>query len=178
MSIRKGVSCHTDRDGVATFWEDGRRTFTHFQRPFRDSDVQLYPKRFGGQRPDYERDKYSPDQNAHYRLAVYGLATVPKDQLKVMSQRDLQVARRTFIRAQAELNRMKNEVLDKSFEKIIPKIFKETRSSNVVKALKENYKDCYNEPNSLTFSFLGITKEMIITRLTRVGILNPRVFQG
>lgn len=176
------TSCHTNRDGVAIYYEDGRRTFARYEEGFGD---QVYAKKFQGERVDFERDKYTPEQNKHYRLAVYGLGAIPREELKQMKEPELRAARRTFLRAQAELNKMKNEILDRIFEKFIPALFKpkEMRNSegasvpNVSKVLSERCPDSYDEPNTLDFSFLGISKDDIIYRLTSRGILNPAVFE-
>lgn len=169
------ISCHAKADGVALYYEDGRRTFLPFA-PL-DNAHQLYVKPFPlpGERPEYEKDKYTGQQNRHYRLAVYGLGAIPQNELKAMSPRQIKGARSTFMRAQAEINRMKNETLDNSFDKIFIGIFKE--GGKVVKALKTRCTDQYNEVyNVLPLSFLGITKDMVIDRLTQAGILNPKVF--
>lgn len=172
----KKISCHTQREGVALFYEDGTRTFLPFSRI--DNSHQVYAKPFPlkGKKPSYEQDRFTSEQNKYYRLAVYGLGAIPREELNTLNPNQLRAARRTFIKAQAEINRMKNEKLDADFFHIMTKIFK-GKSSKVIQALKGEYSDQHDEVyNTLPLSFLGITKEMVAKRLIEAKILNPRIF--
>lgn len=170
MSQRKIVCCRVHSSGVSMYWNTGHRTFTPF-----DKKVPKKPKR--GFRQEVEKDKYTPEQNAAYRLAVYGLASVPPEELAVMHPRKIKKIKKRFIRSQKEINRMKNEILEKMLNQTMSAVFKESSSSNVVKIFNECYDDCYDEPNTLTFSFLGITKDMIVQRLLAAGILRTEIFK-
>jgi len=168
------VCCCAQGDGVSIHYSDGRRTFIPFVW-IDQHHVKPFPLK--GKRPDYEQDKYTPLQNRHYRIAVYGLATIPKAEIEKMDEKKLKLLRSKFLQAQKEINRMKNEALDRHFFFLMTKVFKEKKSSKVVQMLKAEYSDQHDAVlNTLPLSELGITKDMVVERLLKANILDRRVF--
>lgn len=157
------VVCTAKPDGIAYYSESGRRTFTPFREP-----LQLYRKKFKNKVVDYEKDRYTPLQNREYRIAIYGLGAFPPDELRKMHPSQLKKARWVFKKAQVEINRMKNEVMED--------IMRRTFCNSHI--FKESFRDVYDDVhNSLSFSELGITKQEVITRLVSRKILRAEVFK-
>lgn len=170
---KSNVTCHAKRDGVALYYDNGRRVFLRAEEVL---NIEV-PEHF-------EKDQFTAIQNYHYKLAVYGLSSVKPEDLKKMSKNQLKYARTLFIKAQRELNRMKNERLDIIFEKMMPRLFHKQgqslsslQKSPIARTLMTDCSDEYdNVKNTLNFDTLGISKEMIVRRLVNAKILKPGLF--
>lgn len=155
--------CHANKYGVSIHFGSNRRIVYRWT-----------PEEFSKEQT-YEIDPYSSKQNKHYSLVVHGLKSISLEEAKSLPKTEIEKIVNNFKQAKIEINKLKNEVLDNMFKSQIPKVFNEEHSK-IAKALTESCEEYYDEPNFLTFSSLGITKQMIINRLVIVGILDSTIF--
>lgn len=181
----KPIACRATPRGVKLYFENGKRSFIMFPN---EEDPQLYRKKFKGTIINYERDKFNPYQNKLYHVAVYGFSAYDRGEVEKMTYIEKTNIRNIYRKSQKIINRLKNEMLDQDFSVIFSKIFKS--KSNVERIFKEKSNceeydgtrkrlvHCWDDENRLEFSLLGITKEVIISRLLKEGIFTCHDFPG
>jgi hypothetical protein len=161
-------------DGVATYTEDGRRRFVMFD--LTHEERQLLNKKFPNTKKPtmrYEDDKFNQKQLTAYKIAVYGLGSLPKNILREMGSIQLENAKRTFVNAQIEINRLKHE----RTEAIVGRIMNHIPRCRVTGFLG-SCRDEYDQvKNTLSFSQLRIDRGMIVKRLVEKGILDGNLFK-
>jgi len=168
--------CRINPNGVNMYFQDGSMFYQRGKMFFREGSKRFISFRESRLVPQetrqmvYEDDKFDRKQWSIYRLVMYGLGTLSREDRQQMSLNQLRRARTRYIKAQVELNRMKNEFLDAQLQLCLGQ-----KHDNA--HFNQNCREEYDSVrNCLPFSFFRITDEMIIERLISVGVLRVKDF--
>jgi hypothetical protein len=118
----------------------------------------------------YEKDPYSKVQNFLYKRAMFGLKIYNQEEIRAMHWQKRKRIRKTHKRAQKILNTWKQELVIELTNKLFSTLF--AKSPLVKDMLAESSVDS-EVKNMLNFTDLGVTKEMIVTKLVDSGVLPP-----
>lgn len=120
----------------------------------------------------YEQDKYSPYQNLLYKRALFGLSMYSEKELKTMHIGKKKRIEKVHARAQRSLNIFKQEKVNQLSNRIFTLLFPSSRlAKELIKC------ECIDPSfvNTMDLKTLGITKDDVIERFIRDGIL-PKDF--
>jgi len=120
-----------------------------------------------------DKDPYSQVQNFLYKRAIFGLNVFEKNELCTMNQEKKQRILNVHQRAQVELNILKQRVVIATTNKILA-LF---HNSSLVQQLLQDKTVDHTLKNRLSFSDLGIRKEVIVNRLCEAGILPNNFYE-
>lgn len=118
----------------------------------------------------YEEDPYSKVQNFLYKRAMFGLKIYEQDEIAAMHWQKRKRIRKTHKHAQRILNDWKQELVIGMTNKLFQTLF--PNSPFIKDMLAESTVDSEFK-NILDFTDLGVTKEMIVTKLVDTGVLPP-----
>lgn len=138
--------------------------------------IQLYGNKLNGQ--SYQTRKsmlFNQLQNKMYRRLIFGLESLNKAELKVISKADLRKLQQDHIRTQKVLNQWKNQIVSSYLDKMFTEIF---WNSSIAKEMVEFSKDpeSIHEENNMSFKELGISKKQIAGKLIEHGLLPVNFF--
>lgn len=122
----------------------------------------------------FEKDAFNSYQNFLYKRAMFGLSVYSPEELSTMNADKKQRVAKVHQRCQLVLNLWKQQITNHLTNKIFERIFPKSEFS---KLFYVKYKDATDPDfvNVLSFKDLGITKEIIVDKLIREGIL-PKNF--
>ena len=129
-------------------------------------EYQLYKK---NTYTKYETDKYSQYQNFLYKRALYGLKSLPTEEVEKMSKQKRIRIQRVNRRAQRVLNEAKQKKVIAITNKLFSKWFPDTVFTNFM--LKNTETD-FKVRNTLNYKDLNIDKDGIIRIFMEEGILS------
>lgn len=118
----------------------------------------------------YEKDPYSKVQNFLYKRAMFGLKIYDQEEIQSMHWQKRKRIRKTHKRAQKILNTWKQELVIEMTNVLFKTLF--PKSPIIKDMLAESYTDS-EVKNMLDFTDLGVTKDMIVTKLVDTGVLPP-----
>jgi len=129
-------------------------------------EYQLYKK---NTYTKYEADQYSQYQNFLYKRALYGLSSLPKDEVEQMSKQKKIRISKVNRRAQRVLNKAKQRKVISITNEIFAKWFPDTKFA---KFMLGNTETDEKVKNTLNFKDLNIHKDEIIRIFIEEGILS------
>ncbi len=129
-------------------------------------EYQLYKK---NTYTKYETDKYSQYQNFLYKRALYGLRSLPTEEVEKMSKQKKIRINRVHRRAQRVINEAKQRKVIRITNKMFSKWFPDTTFTNF---MLSNTDTDYKFKNTLNFKDLNINKDEIIGIFIEEGILS------
>ena len=129
-------------------------------------EYQLYKK---NTYTKYEADQYSQYQNFLYKRALYGLSSLPKDEVEQMSKQKKIRISKVNRRAQRVLNEAKQKKVITITNEIFAKWFPDTKFA---KFMLGNTETDEKVRNTLNFKDLNIHKDEIIRIFIEEGILS------
>ena len=129
-------------------------------------EYQLYKK---NTYTKYETDKYSQYQNFLYKRALYGLKSLPAEEVEKMSKQKRIRIQRVNRRAQRVLNEAKQRKVISITNKLFSKWFPDTVFTNF---MLNNTETDFKVKNTLNFKDLNIDKDGIIRIFMEEGILS------
>ena len=129
-------------------------------------EYQLYKK---NTYTKYETDKYSQYQNFLYKRALYGLKSLPIEEVEKMSKQKRIRIQRVNRRAQRVLNEAKQRKVISITNKLFSKWFPDTVFTNF---MLNNTETDFKVKNTLNFKDLNIDKDGIIRIFIEEGILS------
>lgn len=150
----------------------GFEELSKINSPEYKGEMSEYQTQAGKTVVQYEQDKYSPYQNLLYKRALFGLSMYTPKELKKMHIAKKKRIEKVHRRAQRSLNIFKQEKANQLCNRIFTLLFP---SSPLTKVMTE----CtYTDPkhiNTMDLKSLGISKDDVIDRFIRDGIL-PKDF--
>ena len=141
------------------------------------TDFQTFGSSYKGERysnkPTYEQDPYSQQQNFLYKRAMFGLKMYSKEEVRKMSSKKRKRIIMFHKRTQKELNLWKQEIIIKTTNTLFSLFKKESLAGEMT--------ECYSKPDKTfvsrtSFKDLGIEKEDIVNRLLDKRLL-PQNFR-
>ena len=129
-------------------------------------EYQLYKKNTYAK---YEADQYSQYQNFLYKRALYGLSSLPKNEVEQMSKQKKIRISKVNRRAQRVLNEAKQRKVISITNEIFAKWFPDTKFA---KFMLGNTETDEKVRNTLNFKDLNIQKDEIIRIFIEEGILS------
>jgi hypothetical protein len=132
-------------------------------------EYQLTPRRTMVQ---YEVDQYSSYQNYLYKRALYGLSSIPEQELVTMCSKKKKRIERVYLKGQQVINLHKQKLTNKITNLLFERLFPQSPLTAFFLShtdTDENFK------NTLNFKDLNITKDEIIRIFIEEGVL-PKNF--
>jgi|TARA_R110001592_G_scaffold361034_1_gene670751 hypothetical protein len=117
----------------------------------------------------YEVDQYSQYQNFLYKRALYGLKSLPVEEVEKMSEQKKIRINRVNRRAQRVLNEAKQKKVISITNKLFAEWFPDTKFTNF---MLSNIETDNGFKNTLNFKDLNIDKHQIISIFIDEGILS------
>jgi hypothetical protein len=117
----------------------------------------------------YEVDQYSEYQNFLYKRALYGLKSLPVEEVEKMSEQKKIRINKVNRRAQRVLNEAKQKKVISITNKLFAKWFPDTTFTNF---MLNNIETDSKFKNTLNFKDLNINKDQIISIFIDEGILS------
>jgi hypothetical protein len=121
---------------------------------------------------EYEQDKYSKYQNYLYKRALYGLKSLPKEEIEQMCDRKKRRINSVHYRAQGVLNIVKQKITIKYTNEFFKTFFSHSKFAKDIIEYEEVDK---NFKNQLNFKDLSLSKDSIVSIFIEEGIL-PKNF--
>lgn len=141
----------------------------------RFQSVQLYGNKFKEKTyQSLDKLEFNSKQYGLYKVALFGLSAYDQRELENMNFKQRFIIMKHQNKAQAALNRLKNEIMNSQLSKLLPNWFS---NSTFAKDFVDEQYDDLDMPNVLSFKDLGIDKFMIAKKLMSVGILPANFFQ-
>ena len=129
-------------------------------------EYQLYKK---NTYTKYETDQYSQYQNFLYKRALYGLKSLPAEEVEKMSKQKKIRISKVNRRAQRVLNEAKQKKVISITNKLFAEWFPDTKFTNF---MLSNIETDNGFKNTLNFKDLNIDKHQIISIFIDEGILS------
>lgn len=118
---------------------------------------------------EYEVDQYSQYQNFLYKRALYGLKSLPVEEVEKMSEQKKIRINKVNRRAQRVLNEAKQKKVISITNKLFVKWFPDTKFTNF---MLSNTETDNGFKNTLNFKDLNIDKNEIVSIFIKEGILS------
>lgn len=118
---------------------------------------------------EYEVDQYSQYQNFLYKRALYGLKSLPVEEVEKMSEQKKIRINKVNRRAQRVLNEAKQKKVISITNKLFAKWFPDTKFTNF---MLSNTETDNGFKNTLNFKDLNIDKNEIVSIFIKEGILS------
>lgn len=122
----------------------------------------------------YEKDFLNTYQNFLYHRAIFGISIYNQEEIKAMGKPKRKRIIKTHKRAQHILNMWKQEILINKTNNIFKNIFP---NSPITKELRDQIVPQDKFKCYLSFKALGITKEMVVEKLMKEGILAKNFYE-
>lgn len=145
-----------------------------YQKILNDNNRQVFTQSYKGQAYQvYEQDPYNASQNFLYKRAMFGLSVYTPEELSKMAEPKKRRIKKVHRKCQLVLNLWKQEISIGWTNEMFRHYFGEHP------ALKIFFDNTETDPkfvNKLNFKDLNITKDMIVERLYKAGILPPNFY--
>ena len=140
------------------------------QQQIRKNQLEL--NKITTQVQEYEKDKYNAYQNYLYKRALYGLSSLPQDEVATMCSKKKQRIINVYKRAQDILNVAKQQATIYYTNNFFKAFFPE---SSLTQEILECTETDVKFKNTLNFKDLNIDKDQIIAIFIEEGVL-PKNF--
>jgi len=145
-----------------------------YQKILNDNNRQVFTQSYKGQAYQvYEQDPYNTSQNFLYKRAMFGLSVYTPEELSKMAEPKKRRIKKVHRKCQLVLNLWKQEISIGWTNEMFRHYFGEHP------ALKIFFDNTETDPkfvNKLNFKDLNITKDMIVEKLYKAGILPPNFY--
>lgn len=121
-----------------------------------------------------DKPVFNRTQKKLYSEVLYGIKTYDQEELMSLSQKDVLRINSLHRRAQFFLNRWKQEILDSRVNSLLSTLFPKSSMAKDMCSVK-GYNRAHT--NRQSFKELGLSQEMIASKLIEVGFLPNNFFQ-